>query len=180
MKTLKIDKSWTLFLDRDGVINKRLIADYVKTIEDFRFLDDVEISIAKLNGIFNRTLVITNQQGVGKGLMSHEDLDGIHAHMQKSLKRVNANIDRYYYCSMLATDKHNCRKPNPAMGAWAKKDFPEIDFQKSIMVGDSISDMQFGKNLGMITVFISEEKKENNFTDYYTTSLANFTSLVER
>jgi histidinol-phosphate phosphatase family protein len=180
MKTLKIDNSWTLFLDRDGVINKRLIDDYVKTIDEFEFLEDVEKSIATFNSLFNRVFVITNQQGVGKGLMSHDDLEAIHSHMQNQLKVKGGHIDRFYYCSMLATDKFNCRKPNPAMGAWAQKDFPDISFEKSIMVGDSISDMQFGKNLGMTTVYISEEKKDNNFTDYYTTTLAQFASLVER
>jgi histidinol-phosphate phosphatase family protein len=179
MKTLKIDSSWTLFLDRDGVINKRLIDDYVKTTSEFEFIEGAEESIALFNQLFARVLVITNQQGIGKELMSHEDLDEIHAHMNRELEGHGGKIDRFYYCSMLASDKHNCRKPNPAMGLWAKKDFPEIDFQKSIMVGDSISDIEFGNNLGMTTVFISPEKKDINITDFQTTTLANFASLLK-
>lgn len=179
-KNLKINSDWTLFLDRDGVINKRLIGDYVKTIDEFEFLPGVPEAIAKFNQQFARVLVVTNQQGIGKGLMSHEDLDNIHDHMQQKLADFDARIDKFYYCSMLASDKNNCRKPNPAMGLWAKKDFPEIDFSKSIMVGDSISDLEFGHSLGMTTVFISGEKKENIFTDFRTTTLAGFASLVER
>lgn len=180
MKTLKIDSTWTLFLDRDGVVNKRLIDDYVKSIDEFEFLDGVPEAIAYCNTLFGRVVVVTNQQGIGKELMSHEDLDQIHQHMSDELAKHQAKIDRYYYCSMLASDKHNCRKPNPAMGLWAKKDFPEIDFEKSVMIGDSESDIGFGKNLGMTTIFIGDEKKDKNFTDFQTTSLAQIASIFKR
>jgi histidinol phosphatase-like enzyme len=64
------------------------------------------------------------------------------------------------------------------MAMQAQKDFPEIDFKKSIIVGDSISDMEFGRNAGMKTVFISEEKKKDDKIDYQFNSLIEFANKL--
>ncbi len=152
-----IDQSWTLFLDRDGVINKRLVDDYVKIWEEFEFLPGVKEAINKLSKMFGRIIIVSNQQGVGKGLMTEDDLKEIHSKMITEIEEAGGCIDAIYYCPELKENNPECRKPMPGMALQAQKDFPEIDFDKSIMVGDSPSDMEFGIHLGMVTVFVGEE-----------------------
>jgi D-glycero-D-manno-heptose 1,7-bisphosphate phosphatase len=163
-------KDWTLFLDRDGVINVRLVDDYVKRWDEFVFLDEAIESIIALSGQFARVVVVTNQQGVGKGLMQEDDLKMIHSKMVKAIAQAGGKIDRVYYCTALAQEGAPCRKPNPGMALQAKHDFPEINFKKSLMVGDSLSDVRFGKNLGMTTVLVASDnklaKKHPELTDF--------------
>ena len=148
-----VDSSWTLFLDRDGVINKRIVDGYVERVSDFHFLDSVPKAIAWCKTVLGRIIVVTNQQGIGKGIMTEEQLTAIHAYLKEQIPE----IDRIYHSPYLAHENNSMRKPNIGMALAAKKDFPEIDFQKSIMVGDSPSDIEFGKNAGMKTVFISDK-----------------------
>ena len=154
---LNIDPNWTLFLDRDGVINHRLPGDYVKRPDEFEFLPGVEKAIAHFSGLFKRIVVVTNQQGIGKGLMTAADLEVVHNLMLDALNTAGGRIDKVYFCPELAAGNPLCRKPNPGMGLQAKQDFPEINFEKSLMVGDSISDMEFGRNLNMTTVWIQSD-----------------------
>lgn len=157
LKYLDIDKSWTLFLDRDGVINKKLPDDYIKTWEEFEFLPGVPEAIRVFSEIFGKILIVTNQQGIGKGLMTELDLEIIHDKMIKELRYEGGLINKVYHSPYLAKEKSVFRKPKPGMARKAKIDFPDIDFQKSIMVGDSKSDIEFGKNLEMYTVFIAAD-----------------------
>ncbi len=151
---------WTLFLDRDGVINDRLPGAYVRFPKEFQFAKGSLQALMQLAEKFPRIVVVTNQQGIGKGLMSEEELNVVHAYMLREVTRNGGRIDAVYFCSELAKNNSFCRKPNPGMAHWAKADFAAIDFEKSIMVGDSISDMDFGKQLGMKTVFV-ESKPED-------------------
>lgn len=166
-----IDRRWTLFLDRDGVINEKLDGDYVKRSSEFSFIKGSKQAIRKMNEIFGITVVVTNQQGIGKGLMTEEDLAEVHGHMQNELEQVGAKIDKIYHCPDLAEKNSNCRKPNTGMAEEARKDFPVIDFKSSIMVGDSISDMQMGKRVGMITVYIHPEEELPKEADFVFKSL---------
>ena len=147
-----LDKSWTLFLDRDGVINSHRPDDYVKNEAEFEWIDGSKEAIRDLSQLIGRVLVVTNQQGIGKGMMTEYDLDKIHWKMQRELEAIGGRIDRVYYCSHLAAIKPKCRKPDIGMAEEAQQDFPEIDFSKSIMIGDSDSDIEFGCRLGMFTV----------------------------
>ena len=180
-KKIRIDSTWTLFLDRDGVINKRLVDDYVKSWEEFEFLENVPNSIADFARLFETIVVVTNQQGVGKGLMSESDLNSIHEKMIASVEEKGGRIDKIYFCPKLKNDKDNCRKPLPVMGLSARTDFPNIDFSKSIMVGDSISDMEFGEALGMTNVYVTQhpDKSDVKVTWYNATKLADLTSLLQ-
>lgn len=161
-KIFSLDSSWTIFLDRDGVINKRLPGSYVRTIEDFEFLSGAKESIKRLSDYFNKVVVVTNQQGLGKGLMTEDELKIVNDFMISEVAKFGGRIDGVYYCSDLKTTKSNCRKPRPDLAHKAKNDFPEIDFNKSIIFGDSISDMEFGKNLGMKTVLLPIKEEELN------------------
>lgn len=154
---IKIDKNWTLFLDRDGVINKKIDNDYVKKWSDFIFIEGVLEAISFLSNIFGLIIVVTNQRGVGKGLMTEEDLNCIHHKMSEEIKSNSGNLDKIYFCTHVS-NKSEFRKPNIGMANMALRDFPNIDFQKSIMVGDSDSDIVFGQKLGMMCVKISNEK----------------------
>ncbi len=153
----KIDssyKAWSLFLDRDGVINERIIDGYVCNWDDFRFLPGVPEALAVLSEWFGRIVIVTNQQGVGKGLMTEDELELIHKKMQEEVKRAGGRIDAIYYCPHLESVQSSCRKPAIDMGMAARRRFPEISFRKSLMVGDAPSDMVFAKRLGMKRVFV--------------------------
>lgn len=149
-----IDKSWTLFLDRDGVINVENVGSYITNWQEFEFCEGVLDALKYLSYVFGNIVVVTNQRGVGKGVMTKEDLKHIGDRMTDSILAAGGRIDKIYAC--IATDDNDQnRKPNTGMGLQAKEDFPQIDFKRSVMVGNSISDMEFGKRLAMHTVFLT-------------------------
>lgn len=153
----KIDKGWSLFLDRDGVINFEEVGLYITRWEDFRFYEGVLEALKVFAGRFGRIVMVTNQRGVSKGLMTEDDLNGIHGKMLDVITSNGGRIDRIYYCIDLE-DESFCRKPNPGMAYQAKKDYPEIDFNRSVMIGNTMNDMIFGKKLGMIVLFITSNR----------------------
>lgn len=175
----KTDDTWTLFLDRDGVINTKLENDYVKRLDELEILPGVLDAIAGLSGIFGRMIIVTNQQGIGKGLFTEEDLNQIHIHLLQRIKHHNGRIDAIYHAPHLASENSNMRKPNIGMALQAKKDFEEIDFTKSIMIGDSLSDMEFAKRANMHAVYVSNSshKMEGIYT---VTSLMQFYTRLAR
>ena len=153
----KIDKSWTLFLDRDGVINTRLVDDYVKNINEFQFIPGVLEAFKIFAEKFGHIIIVSNQQGVGKGIMTMQDVESVHDYMLKEIEKQQGRIDAIYVCPQLKSDPDNFRKPSPRMAYMAQHDFPDIDLEKSIMVGDMNSDLEFGKNCGMFTVVVGNE-----------------------
>ena len=148
-----IDKSWTLFLDRDGVLNHEKEMDYVLNFTEFHFYEGVLDAIRCFNSIFARILIVTNQRGVEKQLMTEDDLLELHKEMMAKIEGSGGKVDALFYCTALNNDHPN-RKPNPGMALLAKESFPAIEFSKSIMVGNNLSDMLFGRNAGMHTVFV--------------------------
>lgn len=157
----KVNHSWTLFLDRDGVINRRKIGGYISMVDEFEFLPDVFNAFSLTNGFFNRTVVVTNQQGIGKGLMTEQTLHQIHDYMVETISKNKGHIDKVYFSPYLASENHSTRKPNTGMAMQAANDFPDITFKKSIMVGDTLSDMQFARTLNMKAVFIGNPEENN-------------------
>jgi len=150
----KIDSRWTLFLDRDGVINVEKDQSYIFHYGEFIFYERGLEALSLLSELFPRIVVVTNQKGVGKGLMTTAALTDIHDKMTAAVAAGGGRIDAIYYCDALSDD-HPHRKPNPGMAFAAQQDIPEIDLSRSIMVGNNISDMEFGRNAGMYTVFLS-------------------------
>jgi len=163
---LNIDKSWTLFLDRDGVINVRLIDDYVKQLNELAIIDGVPEAISVFNNIFKRTVVVTNQQGIGKGMMDENDLEIIHGYMNNVFKDAGGEITKFYFAPQLASENSNYRKPGTGMGLHARKDYPDIDFSKCLMIGDSESDIEFGMKLGMKTIMLTTVGNVSTKADY--------------
>jgi histidinol-phosphate phosphatase family protein len=155
-----IDQSWTLFLDRDGVINEDVVGDYVKRWEDFNFKEGTLKALKILSPLFNRVVIVSNQRGVSKGLMTEAELQRITENMCTTIAKSGGKIDKVYYCTSL-DNQHPDRKPNSGMALQAQKDFPEIDFSRSIMVGNMPSDMWFGKNIGAYTVYLPTRPDEN-------------------
>lgn len=159
MLHFKTDTTWTLFLDRDGVINKRKEGGYITSIKEFVFLPHVLDGLKILSKQFSKIIIVTNQQGVGKGIMDDATLVDIHNFMIEKLESENINIDGIYFATNLRNATNDRRKPSVSMALEAKNDFPEIDFNKSIMVGDTDSDLLFGKSLNMKTVLIKSGEK---------------------
>ena len=153
-----IDEGWTLFLDRDGVINVRIIDGYVTKIEEFEFLPNVIESLKIFKDKFKHIIVVTNQQGVGKGIMKFEDVEEVHRFMLQEVADNEGRIDKVYFCPQLKSVPDNYRKPSPKMAYFAQNDFPDIDMSKSIMIGDMYSDVEFGRNAGMKTIFIGDNE----------------------
>ena len=149
----KIDKNWTLFLDRDGVLNHDKVGSYIFNPGEYIFYDGVPEVFQLFKEKFGRIIIATNQRGVGRGLMSIADLDAVHQKMLTGIEKKGGKIDAIFYADSIHNDDL-VRKPNPGMALKAKEQFPEIDFSRSIMIGNNISDMQFGRNAGMYTVFL--------------------------
>ncbi len=159
-----MDKSWTLFLDRDGVINHEIEGSYVNNWNEFVFYNNVPEVFKTFSRYFGRIIVVTNQRGVSKGLTKIEDLLEIHTNLKAAVIKAGGNIDAIFFCTDEDDNSPN-RKPNTGMALQALAQFPDIAFNKSIIVGDKLSDMNFGRNLGMHTVFLSTTHKEINQAD---------------
>ncbi len=142
-----------LFLDRDGVINKLLKNDYVKIWEEFEFLPGIIEAIAKWTNQCKYIIIVTNQRGVGRGLMKEEDLNDIHKKMIKVIESKKGKIDKIYYCTDINSSSVN-RKPNTGMAKQALNDFPEIDFSKCLMIGDSLTDKEFAEKCNMKFILV--------------------------
>lgn len=144
----------TVFLDRDGVINRKLPEGrFVRNWSEFDLLPEVPSAIRALaeNGI--RVIVISNQRGIALGLYTHADVDAIHERLNEELAGAGARIDGFFYCPH-DREGCTCRKPLPGLYEQAKGRFTEIAAESSIVVGDSISDIEFGRRLGMGTIFV--------------------------
>lgn len=156
-ETIKSGKQSALFLDRDGVINRRLVGQYVRSWKEFAFLPGVLDAIAILSEFYRRIFIVTNQQGIGKGLMTHEDLQVIHRNMREQIHAEGGRIDSIYYCPDLANSGSLRRKPAPGMALEAATDFPDIDLKQSVMIGDTESDIAFGNQAGMQSVLVASQ-----------------------
>ncbi|MBQ6755311.1 MAG: HAD-IIIA family hydrolase [Bacteroidales bacterium] len=175
LKSLKNNEF--LFLDRDGVINERIIGGYIIYYKDFYFKEGVLEALKIFNKHFKRIFIVTNQQCIGKGLIKEMEFTNLTNQMLEDISLNGGRIDKVYYCPNLKTDKSPFRKPDIGMGLQAQKEYPEVDFSKSIMVGDSNSDMIFGKRLGMTTVFVDNltgEDYDESLIDYKCSSLIEF------
>jgi D-glycero-D-manno-heptose 1,7-bisphosphate phosphatase len=140
-----------VFLDRDGIINRKAPSgEYVTRWEDFHLLPGVAEGIALLNRAGFRVVVVTNQRGIAKGLMTVADLEDIHKRMLDSLARAGATINEIYYCPHDKKPVCRCRKPAPGMLLDAARSHG-IELPASWMIGDSDIDIEAGKNAGCRT-----------------------------
>ena len=147
-----------VFLDRDGIINRRPAEhDYVKSWEEFVFLPGVPEVIRELRERGFLIVVVTNQRGVARGLISIADLEEVHRRMKERLRKENAVIDSIYFCPHTDEDRCDCRKPKPGLLLKAEEDL-DIDLSRSYLIGDSPVDIEAGKNAGCRTILVVEEE----------------------
>ncbi len=163
-REIKETGNWTLFLDRDGVINERLPGLYINQMQDFRLLPGVTDALRVFDHIFRHIIVVTNQQGIGKGLMTENELAVIHEYMLELIRGKGGRVDHIFHSPALSADGHPDRKPGTGMAIKAKTLFPDIDFSRSVMVGDGASDILFGQALGMKTVWIPSTDPKPDFS----------------
>ncbi|MFZ0303838.1 MAG: HAD family hydrolase [Terracidiphilus sp.] len=144
----------TVFLDRDGVINEKAPeGEYVCSPAELHLLPGVPQSIARLNRVGMRTVVVSNQRGIAKGLYTAEDVEEIHQAIQETLRKHDARLDALFVCPH-DKDECQCRKPLPGMFEQAVRAFPTVRADESVMIGDSFVDIEFGRRLGMPTILI--------------------------
>lgn len=148
-------KTKTVFLDRDGVINAVAQPhDYIKKWSEFHFLKGASDAVQLLNDNHFQIIIMTNQRGIARGLMSMDDLKDIHAHMCMELEKRGAHIDDIFVCPHEEGTCH-CRKPDIGLFLMAENKY-QIDKRHSYMVGDSESDIQAGKNHGVRTIALNQ------------------------
>lgn len=140
-----------IFIDRDGVINKKAAPHcYIQCWEEFEFLPGVSGAIRKANEAGYVVLVVTNQRGVARGLMTMEDVNDIHRKMAAKLALEQAHIDNVYVCPH-EKGQCSCRKPDIGLFLQAESTYP-VDKENSWMIGDSKSDILAGQSYGIRTL----------------------------
>lgn len=148
----------TVFLDRDGIINRCPPPhQYVSKWEDFVFLPGVEGALMQLKKAGYQLVLVSNQRGIARGMITKEQVDGLHVRMQAYLKRLNAQLDGIYVCPH-NNGECSCRKPEIGLFRQAEVDL-EIDKAYSWMVGDNVSDVEAGKRYGVRTILTTSLKE---------------------
>jgi D-glycero-D-manno-heptose 1,7-bisphosphate phosphatase len=143
-----------VFLDRDGVLNRKLPEGaYVSDWAQFEWLPGAVDAIARMNRAGLTVIVVSNQRGIALGRLTDAQLKQIHGNMQTYLAGQDARLDAIYYCPH-DNGQCNCRKPDTGLFEQALKDFPQVKAENSVVIGDSLSDIQAGQRLGMKTIFI--------------------------
>jgi D-glycero-D-manno-heptose 1,7-bisphosphate phosphatase len=146
-----------VFLDRDGVLNRKMPEGaYVCDWAQFQWLPGAIEAVARMNRAGLTVILVSNQRGIALGLYTHEQLNLIHTNMQSQLERHGARLDAIYYCPH-DHGQCRCRKPEAGLFEQAWQRFPQANPQNSLVIGDSLSDIQAGHRLGMKTIFIDGE-----------------------
>jgi histidinol-phosphate phosphatase family protein len=149
-----ISKEWTAFIDRDGVLNPEKENDYIRNLGEFRLYEGVAEAMRVISQKFKTIVLVSNQRGIGKKLMTEADLAAIHEYLLAELAKAGGRIDRIYYSTDVEDNKPD-RKPNPGMAFRAAREIPGIDLDKALMIGNKPSDMKFGRNAGIYTIFLA-------------------------
>lgn len=136
----------SIFLDRDGVINKE--KNYLFKIEDFEFIDGVFDSCEYLQNLGFKLIIITNQSGISRGLYSENDFLILNDWMVNKFRKKSIEILDVFYCPHSPYDNCNCRKPKPGMLIEAKNKY-NIDMEKSWLIGDKENDIKAANNAGI-------------------------------
>jgi D-glycero-D-manno-heptose 1,7-bisphosphate phosphatase len=171
----------TVFLDRDGILNEKMPeGQYVTRWEEFHVLPGVPAALRRLNEAGMRVIVVTNQRGVARGLYTVADVEAIHTAFQEVLESEGARIDGFFVCPH-DEGACDCRKPLPGLYEQAVAQFPSIAPESSVMIGDSLSDIEFGRNAGMATIFVEggAQQRESGANEAAVLADARCASLAE-
>ncbi len=151
--------SFAVFLDRDGVINRRR-SDHVKSWAEFEFLPGALTALAALHQVGVRVVVVTNQAAVGRGLLGEEDLERIHEQMRATVAAAGGRIEAIYACLHAPEAACACRKPAPDLFRRASAELG-IPLNGSVMVGDAPTDVQAAQAVGCQAILLTEDSSLN-------------------
>ena len=147
-----------IILDRDGVLNEKAPrANYVRNWGEFKWLPGARESLRLLKEAGFRVIVVSNQAGIGRGVMSEDDLFEIHRRMVKEAEQAGGRIDAIYYCPHDWDAGCECRKPKPGMLFQAQHDF-NLDLSRTLFIGDDERDGQAAEAAGCLSALVSGEK----------------------
>lgn len=144
-----------IFLDRDGVINRRRL-DHVKSWAEFEFLPEALEGLREINRMRAPVVMVTNQSAVGRGLLSEADLGVIHKRMLSEISAAGGRIDAIYTCLHAPSDGCDCRKPAPGLLYRATAELG-LRIESSVMIGDSVSDVQAARAAGCTPVLLADD-----------------------
>jgi D-glycero-D-manno-heptose 1,7-bisphosphate phosphatase len=146
-----------VFLDRDGVLNRKMPEGvYVVEWAQFAWLAGAVEAVVRMKRAGLTVVVVSNQRGIALGRITALQLEVLHEKMQDELARNDARLDAIYYCPHDHGECH-CRKPETGLFEQAFQNFPQANAGNSVVIGDSLSDIQAGRRLGMKTIFIQGE-----------------------
>jgi D-glycero-D-manno-heptose 1,7-bisphosphate phosphatase len=160
-----------VFLDRDGVLNRKAVGGYVTSWAQLEMLPGVEEAVARLNRSGRKAIVVTNQRGIARGIFSESDLHALHDRLRRHLAARGAHLDGIYYCPH-DHGQCRCRKPQPGLFEQAFRDFPDASAANSVMVGDSLSDIEAASNLGMRSVLLTDPEETQSPDEVRAAALA--------
>ena len=152
----------TIFLDRDGVINKEV--NYLHKIEDFEFIDGVFETCQYLENLNYKIIIITNQSGISRGYYSEKDFQIITNWMISEFKKNDINILDVFHCPHLPESNCNCRKPKPGMFLEAKYKY-DIDIENSWLIGDKEVDIIAANSAGITNTILVKSGHKINEAD---------------
>lgn len=148
-----------VFLDRDGVLNrKRPEGEYVTRWSEFEWLPGSVEAVARMNRAGLTLILVSNQRGIALGLMNETELEEIHAKMQAELAQHGGHLDAIYHCPH-DYGQCSCRKPDIGLFQQARLRFPDAGPEASVVIGDSLPDIEAGKRLGMKTIFLAGDRE---------------------
>ncbi len=131
------------------MLNRRApIDDYVKSASEFAWLAGAREGVRRLNDEGWLVLVVTNQRGVARGLMSAVDVEAIHARAQRELREIGARVDAFYFCLHGDEDRCACRKPQPGLILRAAQEW-NVDLAASLLIGDDDRDIEAARRAGV-------------------------------
>ena len=162
----------TVFLDRDGVINRNPVMnrnppamEYVRKWAEFSFIPNARRAIQKLTQSGYRIFVVTNQSGIGRGFYSEEDVEDIHCRMTAEISKAGGEIEAVYYCPHHPDAGCECRKPKPGMLKRAAQEH-SIDLSTAYFIGDTMTDIQAGRRAGTTTFLVLTGLGRESYHDY--------------
>lgn len=145
-----------IILDRDGVINEDS-DEFIKTPEEWRPIPGSLAAIAQLNRAGHIVIIATNQSGIGRGLYTEQDLQQIHAKMQKNLAEEGGHIDGIYYCPHHPDQDCACRKPKPGLLKKIAQDYG-IELKQALLIGDAERDIRAAQAVNCPAVLVKTGK----------------------
>jgi D-sedoheptulose 7-phosphate isomerase len=150
-----------ILLDRDGVINERIVGGYVTEWSEFQFRDGIKRAMASLAELHFPIIVVSNQASIGKRLISYSMLEKITKQFVTELKESGARVDAVYYCPHTPDQNCSCRKPRPGLLEAAAQDW-KLDLTRSILIGDSESDLQAARVSNCRAIFVSSQDGDSD------------------